>query len=217
MGVISNKKGQGLTEYGIILLLILGVGLGVYYGFNIKAQVGDMYSTVSSDLRSIIDDITPYSDDVETYIMKQHKNKNKVGPFTFHKTSLSAADLFYDGTTDSINNGQANDNSIWWFINSSGYKEYKVGKSNAYGTGMLQEVPYTVKGVNKTNAYGFNLTGNDTATTYFKATDGNTYQITYYANNPTGTTLTQYTGDTKGITYVTNAYSGYTDGTQRYK
>lgn len=209
MGIISNKKGQGLTEYGIILLLVLGVGLSVYFGTGIKAQVGDMYSTVSSDLRSIIDDVTPYSDDLETYIMTKDTH-GSVGSRTFHKTSLSAADLFYDGTKDTINSGKAKDNSIWWFINSSGYKEYKVGKANDYGTGMLQEVPK--KGDNK----GYSLTGNQTATTYFKATDGNTYQITYYANNPKGTTLTQYTGDTSGITYITNSYSGYTDGTQRY-
>ena len=215
MKLTLDRKGQGLTEYGIILLLILCVGLGIWFGWDIKSKVNNLYSAVSTDLESIIDDVADaYNDSVETYILKTDKFGHNIGSFTYHKTSVSAADLSYDGSKDSQNNGDANDHSVWWFINGSGYKEYKVGKANYYGVGMLQEVPMYVN-EKKSNGDGYADMAAETYT-YFKGSDGNTYQITYYTDNPTGTTLTKYTGDTSKITYVSNSYSGYPDGKQRH-
>lgn len=209
-----NQKGQGLTEYGIILLLILGVGMGLWFHWNPQESVGAMYSTIASDVRSIVGEASGYEDDLETFeLTKARQGNGTLGPFTFHKTSLSFAGQGYNGSKDQ-NNGNANDQSIWWFINSSGYKEYKVGKGNVYGTGMLQEVPKYV-GNKEVNSYGYNITDTETYT-YFKATDGNTYQVTYYKDDPTGTTITQYTGDPKSITCVDSKYAGYSDGKQRY-
>ena len=190
-----NQRGQALWEYGIILLLILGVGMGVWFHGKARDSLEDIYSTIGMDLKSIISGTSAYEDDIETY---------KSGSFTFHKTSLSYAETGYAASKNTDN-----DQSIWWFINSSGYKEYKVGKTNSYGgsnslngsTGILQEVPQTVKGNKKTNKYGFDITAAETYT-YFKAKDGNTYQITYYKENPTGTKLTLYTGDTSKLDYV---------------
>ena len=61
---------------------------------------------------------------------------------------------------------------------------------------------------------GYNITAAETYT-YFKATDGNTYQITYYKDNPTGTTITQYTGDAT-VSLVDYDYTGYAKGGKRY-
>lgn len=48
-----TRKGQGLTEYGIILLLILLVGMGVWFNFDLRGNIGSLYSTIFSDLSSI--------------------------------------------------------------------------------------------------------------------------------------------------------------------
>lgn len=203
--LMLNQRGQGLSEYGIILLLILGVGMGVWFHGNARDSLEAMYSTIGTDLKSIISGTSAYEDDIETYTVYKRANGNKVGPFTFHKTSLSYAGKGYNGSKDP-NNGLSDDQTIWWFINHAGYKEYKVGKANIYGTGMLQEVPYAVN--NKTtDGRGYKITDEKTYT-YFQATDGNTYQITYYKDNPTGTTLTLYTGDTSKKC-VQPDYSGY--------
>ena len=42
MMVLRSQKGQGLTEYGIILLLILLVGASVYFS-GLKDQISGMY------------------------------------------------------------------------------------------------------------------------------------------------------------------------------
>jgi len=204
-----NRKGQGLTEYGIILLLILGIGTAVWFHWNIKDSLGTIYSTIGSDVKSIAGEAYGYVDDLESVVVKRNwDNKGNIykGPLTFHKTSLSFAGKGYNGSKD-INNGNPDDTSIWWFINSSGYKEYKVGKANAYDSGMLQEVPKYL-GKNLSNRRGYDITADETYT-YFKATDGNTYQVTYYKANPKGTTITPYTGDTSKIDYVTSDYTGY--------
>lgn len=48
-----GKKGQGLTEYAIILLLVVAIGVAVWTDFNIKTQITEMYSTIHADLTSI--------------------------------------------------------------------------------------------------------------------------------------------------------------------
>lgn len=202
-----NRKGQGLTEYGIILLLILGIGTAVWFHWNIKDSLGTIYSTIGLDVKSIAGEASGYVDDLETFSFSKKYDGSNIGrTIVFHKTSLSFAGQGYDGSKDQ-NNDNADDQSIWWFINHAGYKEYKVGKANIYDVGMLQEVPFSVNG-KKTDGKGYKNM-DDATYTYFKATDGNTYQVTYYKANPTGTTITQYTGDTSKIDYVTSNYTGY--------
>jgi hypothetical protein len=48
-----GKKGQGLTEYAIILLLVVAIGLMVWTNFNIKGQIQGFYQTISTDLGKI--------------------------------------------------------------------------------------------------------------------------------------------------------------------
>ena len=56
-----NKKGQGLTEYGIIFLLIVGIGLlSVFYINNSETGI---YSAVSSKLQYIAGNKENYDTD----------------------------------------------------------------------------------------------------------------------------------------------------------
>ena len=48
-----GEKGQGLTEYAIILLLVVLIGIAIWNNFNIKASLALIYSKIGSDLSSI--------------------------------------------------------------------------------------------------------------------------------------------------------------------
>ena len=198
-----NRKGQGLTEYGIILLLILGVGIGIYFGDGFNDSVNSMYNTIEEKLDGIISSTF----DTGT-VSKKHGvwdynhrgvayDKDNQGKYyLFHQTSVSYVDSKTNKATE-----------VWWFINGAGYKEYKVGENNDGRNGMLQYIPKTV------NGYSYRSDGvaiTDTATTYFKASDGNIYQITYYADAPTETTLTRYSGSESDIKLVDSNFNGTT-------
>ena len=195
-----NPKGQGLTEYGIILLLILGVGMGVYFGSGYKGDLKNMYETIAEDLNEIIGDTYDTGETSKKYGVWEwghrgiaYDSDSQGKYYLFHKTSVSYKDDKKIG-------------EVWWFINGAGYKEYKVDENNDGSSGMLQYIPTQVNGYDYRLADGVAIT--DTSTTYFKGTDGNIYQITYYADNPTGTTMTQYTGDASNITLVGSAFTG---------
>lgn len=48
-----GEKGQGLTEYAIILLLVVIIGMIVWFNFGIKDQISTIYSKIGTDLKSI--------------------------------------------------------------------------------------------------------------------------------------------------------------------
>lgn len=48
-----GEKGQGLTEYAIILLLVVLIGMLVWFTFDIRGQLSTIYGKISSDLSSI--------------------------------------------------------------------------------------------------------------------------------------------------------------------
>ena len=48
-----GEKGQGLTEYAIILLLVVLIGSMVWFTFDIRGSLSTIYSKISSDLSSI--------------------------------------------------------------------------------------------------------------------------------------------------------------------
>jgi len=52
----QNHKGQGSTEYAIILLLVAVLSVVVYNLFSVDSHLGTMYSSVSSDLKLIAKD-----------------------------------------------------------------------------------------------------------------------------------------------------------------
>ena len=48
-----GEKGQGLTEYAIILLLVVLIGVLIWFTFDIRGQLSTIYSQIGSDLKSI--------------------------------------------------------------------------------------------------------------------------------------------------------------------
>jgi hypothetical protein len=50
----AGEKGQGLTEYAIILLLVVLIGVMIWFGFNVRGSVSALYSKIGSDLSSIV-------------------------------------------------------------------------------------------------------------------------------------------------------------------
>ena len=49
--LLTNKKGQGATEY--ILLLVVVVGLVLVFGQKIKKMIGDKTDTLATDMDKI--------------------------------------------------------------------------------------------------------------------------------------------------------------------
>ena len=47
-------KGQGLTEYAIILLLVVLIGVVIFSTSSLKSQITGLYSTITTDLRTAI-------------------------------------------------------------------------------------------------------------------------------------------------------------------
>lgn len=48
-----GEKGQGLTEYAIILLLVVLIGVMIWFTLDIKGSLSTIYSKIGSDLSSI--------------------------------------------------------------------------------------------------------------------------------------------------------------------
>lgn len=48
-----GEKGQGLTEYAIILLLVVLIGVMVWFGFNIRGSLSTIYSKIGTNISSI--------------------------------------------------------------------------------------------------------------------------------------------------------------------
>lgn len=87
-----SKKGQGLTEYGIILLIICTLGVGIYNASSIKDNLNTMYGTIVASLV----DIAGY-DTGETLTVSYTTREGKTANVILHKTRLSYQDkpLYY--------------------------------------------------------------------------------------------------------------------------
>ena len=48
-----GKKGQGLTEYAIVLLLVVMIGVVIWQGSGIYDQLTKMYNAINKDLGTI--------------------------------------------------------------------------------------------------------------------------------------------------------------------
>ena len=162
---MMNKRGQGLTEYGIILLLVLMIGCVVWFHYDVRSQLGTIYSTISSDLKSIAGDDQSQEENYDT------GKTDTIGTTLLHETSLSLK-----GKT------------IWWYVTPKGVKQYTTN-----GLGFS---PFTV---HFNNDGSFRLSdqhyGNleeTYETVYFKADDGNIYQMISYGNE--NNTLTKTNG-----------------------
>ena len=122
---ILNKKGQGITEYGITLLFVALLGVSEYYSGNIGQNISSLYSAASTRLHSIVNG--PKTD-YDTGITFTDSQGN-----VWHQTSLIYQTM--DGADD-----PTKDYRVYWFINDGGKgnKEYKVGMSARGGGNSLQ-------------------------------------------------------------------------------
>lgn len=164
---VLNRKGQGLTEYGIILLLVLMIGGLVWFHSDVKGQLSTIYAAIETDLKSIADDkATENYDTNET---------TTVAGTLVHFTSLSVV-------------GQQQNYRVAWFLDSSGQRVYFPYRdtNGLHDTADLQGVHqgWTFKDVQ------FDPDGG--LTTYFKGADGSYYKITDYEDKDT--VLTKYDG-----------------------
>lgn len=182
-----NNKGQGLTEYGIILLLVLLVGCGVWFNYDVKGNISTMYSAISMNLKSIADNET--TENYDTGVTK------KIGTTTLHKTSLS---IF--GTP------------IYWYIPESGFR--KGIKQYTYTN--LDPNDMTV---NKASAgynpgkYQYISADGSSLVSFFKADDGNIYQMT--SDGATNNTITKFTGEIPSVNMKQIINSGTATGTAK--
>jgi len=154
-GYVRGHNGQGMTEYAVILALIVSMGVGMYESSGFSSAVDSLYGTIAVKLSTAVGYDTG----------KTFTTTNGATTEIWHETTLS-----YPGTT------AGKDYTIYWFINSDGNKEYKVGMSSRGAGNSLQ-------------AYSG-------GTSYFKASDGNIYQIVENGGN---TTIELYTGSTANI------------------
>jgi Flp pilus assembly pilin Flp len=53
MGRYFGKKGQGLTEYAIVLLLVVLIGVTIWSTTGIKASLSSMYTNINTGVSNI--------------------------------------------------------------------------------------------------------------------------------------------------------------------
>ena len=213
-GLMLNRKGQGLTEYGIILLLILGVGLGIWSSLGIEDQDKSMFSTIYTKLQSIIDNVSTKA--AQTFDLEdEQKQPNRGKPS--YKTSLSFSmnGIKYDILYRLEKSGGVT-RKVYTIIRDSG------ANNNYSGTDGLMTSPdltytkisntsikaaYDVIAGRDYSSVGYTVDSADNKTTYFNL-EGTTYQITQNASDYTKTMLSTFTGDTNApITAVVNGVS----------
>jgi Flp pilus assembly pilin Flp len=164
-----NRKGQGLTEYGIILLLVVLVGTGIWFSGVFGNDVQGMYSTIGSKLNSIAGDDSGIYDTGEI-------GKLKDGT-VFHVTSLSH--VAYSKTVE-----------VAWYLDSAGHKTYFLYYPN---TNITAQYPPASNSVMMTNLQGYNKndggqavwnkTDNSLTTYFYNAQDAQYYKVTAYYDN----------------------------------
>lgn len=150
-----NKKGQGLTEYGIIFLLIVGTGfLAVFYINNNETGI---YSAVSSKLQAITGNNENYDTDETTIVAGQ-----KV---TFTTLTVQGKDRTY---------------RVAWFLDDKGQRVYFPYRdtNGLHDTSDLQ-------GIHWGHDYTVEHESDGGMSTYFRSTDGAYYKITDYSNSET--------------------------------
>lgn len=165
-----NRKGQGLTEYGIILLLIVLMGSLIWFHNDVKGQLSTMYAAIGSNLKSVANgEATENYDTDETMT---------IAKTLVHFTSLTEA-----------GNSQ---HRIAWFTDSSGQRVYFPyrDKNGLHDTTDLQGVHYNLK---------TEIGADGGQSTYFLATDGNYYKITDYSVKETTLTKYNGTPNQKYI------------------
>ena len=222
-----HQKGQGLTEYGIILLLVVLLGTGVWFGSGVNSQDKSMYSTVALKLQSIIDDVSgKVAKTFDTNDVVYQKTRASSSYATTLKATINGKlyDILwrYEGMKNL--GTKSNPNFVFDPVNTR--KVYYLALDNASadyqvysGTNGLMTSAFAVnvkngEGNKDYSSYGGYVSGSDDNGSY-KATyfnlDGTTYEIKDYGANGgyTNTMLSEYSGDTSAS--VTNAATGKSD------
>lgn len=83
VNTLKSKKGQGLTEYGIILVLVAVAGIGVFalFGNQIKSKVGQVTAAISGNETSY-KETKDKADDRVKKLKDQVDQKNDMGGAT---------------------------------------------------------------------------------------------------------------------------------------
>jgi Flp pilus assembly pilin Flp len=171
-------KGQGIIEYGIILMLIVCVGVCAYSLFRIQDNMTTMYAQIESNLGSMASNNATY----DTGRIFTHNN------IDWHQTNLTYSrdeDLFSGGSGGTSTNQK--DYTVYWRVDANGNREYRVG--------ML-----VYDKNNRTNS----LMPKSGDVSYFYTTSGNYYKITTSDSNTSIEQVdkSQVTGSLVKITYV---------------
>ena len=166
-----NRKGQGLTEYALILLLVVMIGCLVWFHADIKEQISTIYAAIETDLKSIAGDERGNYDTDET---------TRVAKTLVHFTTLSEV------------GPKGGSLRVAWFIDGSGQRVYFPYRdtNGLHDTSDLQ-------GIHWGHDYTVQHDADGGMTTYFEGTDGNYYKITDYTDRET--TLTKYNGTPTGF------------------
>lgn len=162
--ITMNKKGQGLTEYGIILLLVVLIGGIVWFHSDIKGQLSTIYATIASDLKSIAGGEKSQAENYDT------GHTTTIGDVLLHETSLTLKDK-----------------TIYWY-EKDGVKQYT---NNGLGFSPFT-LHFNDDGSFKLGSQHYGDVAGTYEAVFFKAGDGNIYQMTSYGNETN--TLTKVTG-----------------------
>ena len=218
-----NRKGQGLTEYGIILLLVVLIGTGVWFNTDFNSQDKSMYSTISLKLQSIIDDVTgTIAKTFDTNDVVFQKTRKSDSYATTLKMTINGKvyDILWryenmkNMGTDKNKNfvPTADTTKVYYLALDDASSEYQV----YWGSTGLMTAPYAAKlatANDNYSSYGGYISGTDGngayKATYFNI-ENTTYEIKDYgAGKQNSTILSEYTGDTSAS--VTNAATGKSD------
>lgn len=215
-----NQKGQGLTEYGIILLLVLLIGTGVWFNSGLGDQDKSIFSTIYTKLQSIIDDVTDQV--AKTFDLKDPQKQANRGS-TSYKTALSFTfnGVKYDilWRYEGLSGGKpgADTRKVYSIVRDSDANKNYTGTDGLMTSPDLNDKPEKIKNATLIAEYA-NINGRDyssegytndsdgSKTTYFNL-DGATYQIKDYGTGSDydSTMLSTYTGNVNApITAVVN-------------
>lgn len=218
-----NRKGQGLTEYGIILLLVVLLGSVVWFGSDINERDQSMYSSISQKLQSIIDDVSnKVAKTFDTNDVVYQKTRAS-SSYATTLTQISIGGKLYDVLWRYENMKKVNGNfvldpdnttKVYYLALHDASADYQVYS----GTNGLMTNAYAVNvkngdGSSSYASYGGYVAGSDSngayKATYFNL-NNTTYEIKDYgAGGYANTILSEYTGSTSAT--VTNAVTGKTD------
>ncbi|MGE1062914.1 hypothetical protein NXG27_09860 [Megasphaera paucivorans] len=171
--IFINRKGQGLVEYGLILLIVLSIGTGIYTVYQLKGSEHRIYSAITEKLQSILG-VGDVFDTGETFTIME-SDPLGIKPVTGHKTNLTV--------------GKDTAYTVYWYESRYGQKVYTL-----YHEG--QRYTYYGSPIQGGNDAHVRIEEDGGRTTVFKSGEYY-YQITDYGN--ADTQLTVFTGNTSTI------------------